>query len=392
MKAPTVRFDRSDSVRGRIRWLGAIRRGESARTVVYKTETDISPAREQKQFILWGVEHLTRMKKCSYCGRDNADDAANCHECGTEFEAEAAAVEAESTNAEAETKTLTVRIFSTHEAAEIAAAKLKAHSIECWVSADDCAGMYPSLTTAEGARLQVREEDQAIAQAVLEAKPTPEEEKGIEIAAVLSHPKKTEPESEREKKFAWGPFVVGLMVGMLVSLFYQWREGTAPITHYHYTADGKRDGEWIYRNRQLAEYVADRNLDGQWDEWIHYENGRRVRAEYDNNFDGKPDVFWTFSEHGTDTVQEDTDFNGIPDLFCTYKNQIIRTAELRPNGSKFATLREYFKDGNLVELWRGGDSNGNFREVIRFDPFLNPISTNTPDELLSLKPEPGGSK
>jgi len=26
------------------------------------------------------------MKKCSYCGRDNADEALNCRECGTEFD------------------------------------------------------------------------------------------------------------------------------------------------------------------------------------------------------------------------------------------------------------------------------------------------------------------
>jgi ribosomal protein L37AE/L43A len=26
------------------------------------------------------------MKKCHYCGRDNADEAVNCRECGTEFE------------------------------------------------------------------------------------------------------------------------------------------------------------------------------------------------------------------------------------------------------------------------------------------------------------------
>ncbi len=26
------------------------------------------------------------MKKCSYCGRDNTDEALNCRECGTEFE------------------------------------------------------------------------------------------------------------------------------------------------------------------------------------------------------------------------------------------------------------------------------------------------------------------
>jgi hypothetical protein len=25
------------------------------------------------------------MKKCTYCGRENADDAARCHECGTSF-------------------------------------------------------------------------------------------------------------------------------------------------------------------------------------------------------------------------------------------------------------------------------------------------------------------
>jgi hypothetical protein len=25
------------------------------------------------------------MKKCSYCGRDNENNATNCHECGTEF-------------------------------------------------------------------------------------------------------------------------------------------------------------------------------------------------------------------------------------------------------------------------------------------------------------------
>src|SRR5690348_3500904 len=26
------------------------------------------------------------MKRCSYCGRDNIDNALNCRECGTEFE------------------------------------------------------------------------------------------------------------------------------------------------------------------------------------------------------------------------------------------------------------------------------------------------------------------
>jgi hypothetical protein len=61
---------------------------------------------------------------------------------------------------------------------------------------------------------------------------------------------------------------------------------------------------------------------------------------------------------------------------------------MRPNGSKLVTERDYYKNGVLAEAWRGGDSSGNFREVIRYDPFLNPISTNTPGELLLLTPTP----
>ena len=33
------------------------------------------------------------MKKCSYCGRDNSDDAVHCRECGTEFVTPAAETE-----------------------------------------------------------------------------------------------------------------------------------------------------------------------------------------------------------------------------------------------------------------------------------------------------------
>jgi hypothetical protein len=321
------------------------------------------------------------MKKCSYCGRDNADDAANCRECGTEFEPEAAKPKAASVQTP-ERKTLAIRIFPNHELAGIAAAKLKAHGIESFVDCDDCAGMYPNLTVAEGARLKVWEEDEFIAAAVLEAKPTPEESKKIEVEAVLATP----PPPEPKVKLAWAQLLIAFVLGVLVSLLWQWRQEQVPVTHYYYTPEGKRTDAWIYRGRQLVEHWEDRNLDGQWDYWAHYESGRVVRAEYDNNFDGKPDEFWTMRPDGADSLEEDTDFNGVPDMFCTYKYRIIKTVEVRPNASKFATEREYYKNGVLTEVWRGGDSNGNFREVIKYDPFLNPISTNTPGELLLPTP------
>ena len=282
------------------------------------------------------------MKKCSYCGRDNADDAANCRECGTEFKPEAASPQEANTRTP-DRKTLAIRIFPNRELAEIAASKLKAHGIDSWVDCDDCAGMYPSLTIAQGARLKVWEDDESIATAVLDAKPAPEESRKIEIDAVLA----TIPPPEPKQKLAWGQLVFVFALGALVSLLYQWRQDRVPVTHYDYSFDGKRSDAWIYRGRYLVEHDEDRNLDGQWDYWAHHEYGREVSAEFDNNFDGKPDEFWTFGADGVDTLEKDTDFNGVPDMFCTYKQRIIQKVEIRPNGSKFATQREYYKNGVL---------------------------------------------
>ena len=311
------------------------------------------------------------MKACPWCGRSNPDDAVNCGECGTPLEHEPAkADEAKLPTPEKTTRVL--RIYPDHELAEMAAAKLKAHGVESWVDADDCAGMYPSLTVAEGARLKVWEEDQALASAVLDAKPTPEESQQIEIEAVLASPVP----AERKAKLAWGPLLLAFVLGVLVSLLYQWRQDQIPVTHYDYTPEGKRSDAWIYKNRHLVEHLEDRNLDGQWDYWAHYEQGRVVSSEYDNNFDGKPDEWWTFRPHGTATLEKDTDFNGVPDLFCTCKYRILQTVEMRPNGSEFVTERQYYTHGVLTEVWRGGDRNNHFREIIKYDPFQNSISTN----------------
>jgi hypothetical protein len=125
-----------------------------------------------------------------------------------------------------------------------------------------------------------------------------------------------------------------------------------------------------------VEFFKDRNLDGKWDSWVYYQNGVRVRAEEDNNFDGKPDEWWTFTNGEEVSEEADTDFNGVPDVFCTYKDGLIQQFEIKPNGLKFTTTREIFKDGVLTETLRGGDSNGVFKEDVLYDPFYNPISTN----------------
>lgn len=271
-----------------------------------------------------------------------------------------------------EVKTVTIRTFSSQDAAGLAVANLKAHGIECWVKTDDCSGMYPNLTAAAGVRLLVRASDAEAAVALLNTQASPEEINQIETEAVASSP----PETVPLKKLAWGQILFGIIVGVILCLFYQWTNRLGTKTYYHYTNGGKCDGVWVYRDGHPIKFVQDRNLDGIWDGWTYYEHGRATRLEYDNNFDGKPDMFVTYSNGCTATAELDTDFSGIPDEFYIYKYSVLQQLDIRPNGSKFTMTREIFQNGVLTEIWRGGDGNGIFKEVVRYDPFFNPISTN----------------
>jgi hypothetical protein len=271
-----------------------------------------------------------------------------------------------------EVKTVTIRTFSSHEAAQLAASNLEAHGIKCWVNADDCGGMYPNLAAAGGVRLSVRASDAEAAIALLNAQASPAEINQIETEAVASAP----PETVPLKKLAWIQILFGIVAGIILCLLYQSVSNFGTKTYYHYV-HGKINKKWIYRNGYVAEFLEDRNLDGVMDYWVHYDAyGRESSAEYDNNFDGKADEWWTFSDDGTDTLQKDNDFNGIPDEFCVFKNRIIQQMDMKPNGSKFTTTREIFQNGVLTEILRGGDSNGNFKEDVHYDPFLNPIPIN----------------
>jgi hypothetical protein len=271
-----------------------------------------------------------------------------------------------------EVKTVTIRTFSSHEAAQLAASNLEAHGIECWMNADDCGGMYPNLTAAGGVRMSVRASDAEAAIALLNAQASPAEINQIETEAIASAP----PETVPLKKLAFVQILVGVAIGVLLCLLYQWANNLGTKTYYYYTSEGKCYEALIYRDGHLVEAVRDRNLDGQWDAWIYYKNGHVISAEYDNNFDGKPSEWITYSNASPVIAEKDNDFNGIPDEFCTYKYGMIQQVDMKPNGSKFATMREIFKNGVLTEIWRGGDSNGNFEEIVRYDPFWNPISTN----------------
>jgi hypothetical protein len=180
----------------------------------------------------------------------------------------------------------------------------------------------------------------------------------------------------QRKIFAPFQIFVGIVCGALICLLYQWFGQRGDKTHYHYTSGGLADEAWVYRDGHVVEFLRDRNLDGAWDHWTYYENGRVVRSVDDNNFDGKPDETWTYSNGTVVRMEKDTDFNGTPDMFCTYKYGVVQQVDYLPNGAKFASRRELYQNGVLVEILSGGDAGGKFKEAVRYDPFANPISTN----------------
>lgn len=189
--------------------------------------------------------------------------------------------------------------------------------------------------------------------------------------------------------------VVGIVLGVLASHFVhpppptpQAQAARQRVTHYHYAENGMKDEEWEYKEGRLVCHKRDRALRGAYDYWAYYDAQANVtRVEEDNNLDGKPDQFWMYSNNAVVSMERDNDFNGMPDEFLTYKARFPVQLDIKPNGSTFTTVREVFSNGILTEIWRGGDSNGNFREVISYDPMFNPIKTNVPFHPLLSAPE-----
>lgn len=281
-----------------------------------------------------------------------------------------------------EEKKLTIRIYSSYDEAGLAAANLEAHGIKCWVNSDDCAGWYSNLTAATGIRLHVLAADAEAATTLLDSLPTSAELNQLETEAIAAAPKENVP----LKKLAWVQILVGIGIGVFLCLMLTGSNDWKDKVNYNYTPDGKCYEGLVYWNHKLKSVYQDRNLDGKWDGWAYYENGHLVRSEYDDNFDGKPDVFFRYSNNTAVTSELDTDFNGIPDLFCTYSNGIMQQIDVRPNGSKITITREIFKHGVVTELWRGGDSNGFFNVVEKYDEFYNPIGTKNPEGFRLLSP------
>jgi hypothetical protein len=267
-----------------------------------------------------------------------------------------------------------IKSFGARAEAELAMALLEANGIACRIAADDCAGMLPNLSQAQGVRLLVTAQEADAARELLDLPPAPMPETTFANAS--------EPARPVSSKISIAQILLGIVVGVLSMWALQGGAPYKPVsprtTHYHYTDNGMVDEEWLYKNGRLDCHMVDRNLDGSFDHWSYYDDeGNLSRSDQDNNFDGKPDEIWKYSNNVLIRMEKDTDFNGVSDEFVTYKFRIPEQIDFKPNGSTFTTVREFLSNGIVTEIWYGGDSNGNFKEKVAYDAFFNPIHTNT---------------
>jgi hypothetical protein len=117
----------------------------------------------------------TQMKRCTYCGKEYTDEISECIIDGQPLaplfpvsSPKGRASDQTSGDFHDEVKTVTIRIFSNHDSAQIARSNLEAHGIECWIKADDCGGLYSNLAAANGVRLLVHALEAKAAIAILD--------------------------------------------------------------------------------------------------------------------------------------------------------------------------------------------------------------------------------
>ncbi len=271
------------------------------------------------------------------------------------------------------TKGVLIKTFGYMPDADLAASQLRAQGIWCEITADDCAGMYPSMGVIQ---LLVAPEDAEDARRILK-------ETASIPSAVMNPVEEKSPVPNgpppRVLRFNIG-LLVGVIVGVLIHISYSRLWELRDLNpRYDHDGDGVPDREQIWKEGELKEERFDRNGDGRSDNWLHYRDGQVVvTEESDDNFDGKADSSYTTSPRQLLAHSiHDTDFNGVPDLKTTYTNGLYHQSDWRPNGTNVVVLRQLYRAGWLEEELRDVNGDGLFDVSILYDRFSTPIRTNS---------------
>ena len=115
------------------------------------------------------------MKKCSYCGRENAEDALTCNGCGKALEIPPKTTPSSNDLIDPALSPVVVGTFGSLQEASMMVGRLEASGIEAWVPEEYGAGVFSGVIGIESLTVRVAAKDYEAAREVLAASAPPEQ-------------------------------------------------------------------------------------------------------------------------------------------------------------------------------------------------------------------------
>jgi antitoxin component YwqK of YwqJK toxin-antitoxin module len=118
--------------------------------------------------------------------------------------------------------------------------------------------------------------------------------------------------------------------------FFSYEDGSLIGERHDSNGDGEPDRVVYYTNRQLDRAEEDRDQDGSFDTWTHYESRggeeQIVRVERDTTGDGRPDTFETYEQVAGKPAltlrEEDKNGDGTIDIKSIYEDGKLKQREI----------------------------------------------------------------
>ncbi len=263
----------------------------------------------------------------------------------------------------------TIKTFGNLAEAGFACSLLEAAGMRAALLDEQAFLLTPGMLT-DGIRLQVEEADMERALTLLATGPTarlPVDSATTEALLV----------EQASKSSTLGPVFIGAalagIIGFLIGIKWaEWQPFADRVqkSEYDYNHDGRTDHTFTYRGNRPVSSTADRNGDGNVDEWQTFDlEGVASETSSDNDFDGTPDCWFTYRHGNVVTARCDLDSDGRVDWTATYENGLVVSAELAPNESPRVSRKERYERGLLREEWVDENQDGVFDHRFEYDPF-----------------------
>lgn len=304
-------------------------------------------------------------RHCFYCGHDNPPDAPRCAGCGQEL---SPTVPPDPKALRPQARSVVARVFSSRLNADLATQRLEEAGIRVVVAADDCGGMYPSLSVTGGIRLLVSETDLPWAKAILDRL---EEDSGVKpgLAAGDTGVLADAPPLRRAQPHLalLASFILGGLLGGMIHYAVTLQRAYSGVETHDWNGDGKTDAWTTWEHGEVVQYELDRNFDGRVDSTILYKESWSSAMHDDDNFDGRTDLWVTYSNNVVTRTRFDNDFDGQTDGETRFQFGLPVETIFSISNRLGYWKRDFYTNGFLCQSDVDRDRDGTLDERVFFD-------------------------